>query len=289
MRGVELVEPRSLSAALGLIDTDDSTVRPFAGGTALMLMMKSGVFKPSRLVQLGAIEDEYRRVAATADGGLLIGAVATLSAVEHAPDVIRLAPVIARSMKRLANVRVRNVARIGGALAHGDPHMDLPPILSALGGEVEVRGPAGERRIAIDSLYVGYYETALAQGELITGVVLPSQRGWASAYGKSTTRTHDDWPALGIAVSLQIDGETVADARVMVSAATEKLTRLGSAEAILRGAAIGPDVFARAAAAAADEAETIDDARGSAAYKTVLLRVYAKRAFEEAVRNGAIQ
>lgn len=289
MRGFELVHPTSLGEAIKLLDTDDPTVRPFSGGTALMLMMKTGVFQPSRLVDLGGIEAEHADVAASADGGLKIGAMATLASVEHSADVIRVAPVIARAMKRLANVRVRNVARIGGNLAHGDPHMDLPPVLSSLGGEVVVLGPAGERRIPIEDLFSGYYQTVLAQGELITQVVLPPQRGWCSAYLKCTTRSADDWPALGVAVSVRIADGAVAESRIMVSAATEKLTRLAAAEAALKGADAEDAAFANAAEAAAAEAETIEDARGSAEYKTELLRVHVRRALAEAVRNGAIQ
>ncbi len=289
MRGFELVHPTSLGEAIKLLDTDDQTVRPFSGGTALMLMMKTGVFQPTRLVTLAGIEAEHAEIAATADGGLAIGALATLSKVEHSAEVIRVAPVIARAMKRLANVRVRNVARVGGNLAHGDPHMDLPPVLSALGGEVVITGPAGVRRVAIESLFSGYYETVLTQGELITQVALPSQRGWASAYLKCTTRSADDWPALGVAVSLKVEGGVIAQSRVMVSAATEKLTRLATAEGALQGAEAGERAFAQAADAAAEEAETIDDARGSAEYKTELLRVHVRRALAQAVRNGAVQ
>lgn len=289
MRGLELVHPTSLDEAIKLLDTDDPTIRPFSGGTALMLMMKTGVFQPTRLVNLCGIEAEHAEVTGSADSGLKFGALATLASVERSPDVIQIAPVIARTMKRLANVRVRNVARIGGNLAHGDPHMDLPPVLSSLGGEVVVRGPAGERRMPIEGLFSGYYQTVLEQGELITQVVLPPQRGWSSAYLKCTTRSADDWPALGVAVSLRIVEGAVAESRIMVSAATEKLTRLASAEAVLKGTDATDDAFANAAEAAAAEAETIEDARGSAEYKTELLRVHVRRALGEAVRNGVIQ
>jgi aerobic carbon-monoxide dehydrogenase medium subunit len=289
VRRFELVHPISLGEAIKFLDTDDLTVRPFSGGTALMLMMKTGVFQPRRLVDLSGIEVEYSEVVANPDGGLKLGALATLASVERSADVIRIAPVIARTMKRLANVRVRNVARIGGNLAHGDPHMDLPPVLASLGGEVVVCGPGGERRILVEELFSGYYQTVLAPGELITQVALPTQCGWSSAYLKCTTRSADDWPALGVAVSLKIADGIVAQARIIVSAATEKLTRLAAAEAALIGAVPGDRAFMSVAHAAAAEAETIDDARGSAEYKTELLHVYVRRALGEAIRYGAIQ
>lgn len=287
MRGFELVHPASLDEAIALLDTDDPTVRPFSGGTALMLMMKTGVFQPTLLVHLGGIEADHTRIAVTPNGGLHIGSMATLSAVEYSADVFRVAPVIARTMKRLANVRVRNVACVGGNLAHGDPHMDLPPVLSALGGTVSVAGPHGTRDIAVDALVTGYYETVLGRGELITAVTVPPQSGWRSAFVKCTTRSADDWPALCLAVSLRMQDAAIAEARLAVSAATERLTRLVAAEHELIGAAAGSAAFARAADAALAEADMVDDARGGADYKAALLRVHMRRALAQAVAEGA--
>jgi len=282
MNDFEFAQPQSLDEAIALLDTDDPTVRPFSGGTALMLMMKSGVFEPSRLISLRGIEERHAEISAATDGALKLGAMASLTKVEHSPEVMRLAPTLSHAMKRLSNVRVRNVARLGGNLAHGDPHMDLPPVLCALRANVVAQGPSGERRIAIEDLFAGYYETVLKQGELIREVDIPSQQGWSSFYSKVTTRTYDDWPALGVAVSIKSRDGLVEDCRLVVSAATEKLTRLVEAEAALRGQSVGHDVFVMAGEAAASEAETIDDSRGSAGYKTDLLRVYVRRALQAA-------
>ena len=284
MRGFEFLRPGTLNEAASLLAGGDSSVRPFAGGTGLMLMMKTGVFSPSRLVCLRDTEAEHRAITATAEGGARIGALASLSQIEHDPLLRTLAPVIARTMATLANVRVRNVARIGGTLAHGDPHMDMPPTLAALRADVITSGSA-HRVLPVEALYSGYYETVLQPGELITAVVLPPQTGWHSMYLKCTTRSADDWPALGVAVSVRLDGATIADSRVLISAATEKLTRVAAAEAALKGATAGPAAFA-AAAEAASAVETIEDARGSAAYKTELVRVYVRRALQQATSAG---
>ena len=176
MMAFELLEPGSLKEAIALIDPDDPEVRPIAGGTALMLMMKAGVFRPRRLVSLRKLGDAFSRIAASPAGDLTIGALAPLSALEHSPAVARGAPVIVRTMRRLSNVRVRNVATVGGALAHADPHMDLPPVLIALGATIAVSGPAGERTMAIEDLFTGYYETSLAKNELITQLSRPGAR-----------------------------------------------------------------------------------------------------------------
>jgi carbon-monoxide dehydrogenase medium subunit len=283
MSPFELAEPRSLKSALKLLDGGDPSVRVFGGGTALMLMMKTGVFQPTRLISLRGIEKRYAKVAVAADGSLHIGALVTLSALGRTAAVKKRTPVIIDTLRTLSNVRVRNVATVGGHLAHGDPHMDLPPVLMALDAQVVTAATAGSRTLAVADLYTGYYETALAPNELISEVIVPSQAGRRSAYIKLTTRAADDWPTLGIAVSLQTDGQLVQDARFVVSAATEKPLRLPGVEAVLRGATVSDALLARVGEAAAAEVELVGDARGSAAYKTELLRVYAGRAVRKAL------
>jgi carbon-monoxide dehydrogenase medium subunit len=131
MNAFELVEPSSLGEAMGLLDPDDPAVRPIAGGTALMLMMKSGFYRPRRLVSLRALGPALTIIAATPEGGLDIGAMVRLSQIERSAVMREAAPVLADMLLTHSNVRVRNVATIGGNLAHGDPHMDLPPVLIA--------------------------------------------------------------------------------------------------------------------------------------------------------------
>lgn len=283
MTPFELAEPRTLKAAVKLLNTGDPAVRVFGGGTALMLMMKAGVFQPTRLISLRGVEARYAKVKSAGDKSLTIGALATLSALEQSAAVRRAAPVITDTLRTLSNVRVRNVATLGGHLAHGDPHMDLPPVLIALDATVTAVGPAGVRTIAVADLYTGYYETTLARNELISEIVVPAQQGRRAAYIKLTTRTADDWPTLGVAVSIATDGHAVQDARVVISAATEKPVRLTEAEAALRGATINAAVLARAGDAAAAQAELVADAHGSAAYKRELLRVYVGRAVRKAL------
>ena len=292
MTPFELVEPTSLPEAIGLLDPGDAMVRPIAGGTALMLMMKAGVFRPTRLISLRKLDRQLSGIATGPDGGLVIGAMTPLAVVERSAEVARATPVIPRAMRRLSNIRVRNVATIGGNLAHADPHMDLPPVLIALGASVVVSGPKGERSIAVEDLFAGYFETVLAKNELIAKLRIPAQGKSRAAYLKVTTGSAEDWPALGVAVALETDGATIKSARVVVSAATEKAARLTAAENTLVGATIDDKALARAGDAAAAETECISDVRGSAAYKRELLRVYVGRAVRSAFdatphENGA--
>ena len=128
-------------------------------------------------------------------------------------------------MRTLSNPRVRNVARVGGALAHGDPHMDLPPVLTALGARVTITGPKGERELPLEQLYAGYYETVLEKNELITAVTVPALNGRKAAYMKVTSRSADDWPALGVAVSFALADGTRCAIRSSSSAPRPKRSR----------------------------------------------------------------
>jgi aerobic carbon-monoxide dehydrogenase medium subunit len=285
----DMVEPASLGEAMALLDPEDPTIRPVAGGTALMLMMKAGVFQPSKLICLHKIEPDFSRISVTSAGELRIGAMATLSQLEHDANVAKLFPVLKNGLGRLSNPRVRNVARVGGALAHGDPHMDLPPMLTALGARITIRSPRGEREIPLEQLYAGYYETVLQKNELITAATVPALGARKAAYMKVTSRTAEDWPSLGVAVTFALKDGAIRDPIVVASAATEKVTRMTEAEKLLQGAAAEDAVLKRAGDAAAEEASILSDAHGSAAYKRELLRVYLRRAVRRALGQDSRQ
>jgi carbon-monoxide dehydrogenase medium subunit len=214
---------------------------------------------------------------------LTIGAMTPLSALEYSPIVRNHAPVITRTLKTLSNIRVRNVATVGGNLAHGDPHMDLPPVLMALGARVAVTSRTGKREIPVDDLFVGYFETSLKRDELISSLIVPGQGACSAAYLKCTTRAVHDWPALGVAASIDRDGDKVRDARIVISAATETPRRLPGAEAALRSGGTSEASLRQVGEAAAQEAELITDGQGSAAYKKQLVRVYVARALRAAL------
>jgi carbon-monoxide dehydrogenase medium subunit len=287
MTPFDLVEPNTLAEALAMLDPEDHTVRPIAGGTALMLMMKSGVFEPTRLVSLARLEG-FSGIQVGPDDSLRIGAMTPLSVMERSPLVAEHARVIVKAMGRLANVRVRNVACIGGALAHGDPHMDMPPLLASLDAEVIVVGPAGERAIPVQQLYLGYYETVLGKDELIREVQIPALGGRRASYLKCTTRSADDWPALGVALNAHIHDGQLTSVRIVLGAVTEKPTRMSEAESLLEGRALNAARIVQACEAASVAVDPQSDARGSAAYKRQLVRVYVGRAIAAAFPGGAL-
>src|SRR5690349_181010 len=281
MSSFEIVEPRTVEEAFGFLAGDDPAIRPIAGGTALMLMMKAQVFRPVRLVSLRALDNGFTGIAPRPDGATIsIGAMTTFSELERSAEIRRSFPVVAQAMKRLANVRVRNVATVGGNLAHADPHLDLPPIWVALGAKVTIAGAGGGRVQAVEDIFAGYYETTIANDELVADIEVPVRPGWRSTYVKVTTRAVHDWPALGLSVSAEVTNRLIVDLRLVLSAAVDRPVRLQKTEALLRGREVDVTLLRRAGEAAAAEVEIETDQRGSADYKRHLLRVHLGRALE---------
>lgn len=278
MTPFDFLVPYSLEEALRLLEDEDPNVRPVGGGTAVMLMMKAGVLTPTKLIGLHCIGDRYSAITERSDGALDIGGLTTLAELERSQVIAHRWPLLHRTLKTLANVRVRNVATVGGNLAHADPHMDLPPVLSAMKATVVIAGRNGTREVPMDSLCVGYYETVVARDELIVGVRIPTQRHYGH-YSKITTRAAHDWPALGLAVAFDTSNNTISEASIVVGAATDRPVRLALCEQAFNGVALDDvETIRKISDEAVDEVEIAGDTHGSADYKRQLLRVTLRRA-----------
>lgn len=285
MTPFEFLLPYSLEEALSLLDPHDPGIRPVGGGTAVMLMMKAGVLQPTRLVSLQRIGSQHARVEVNADGTLVIGGMARLADIEAHVSVRKDWPLLAHALRGVANPRVRAVATIGGNLSHADPHMDMPPVLAALGARIVIASAGGTRLVNASALCTGYYETVVRRDELVTEIQVPPQAG-PGAYLKMTTRAAHDWPALGLAVVLQMQGDTVARASIFVGAATDCPTQLHQAQAVLVRRGTGEPALREVAEAAVAEAPLVGDSHGSTAYKRQLLKVALPRAIQSALNRS---
>ena len=285
MHAFQWLEPKTITEALDCLDTHNENIRMISGGTALMQMMKSGVFQPTQLISLRSItgnEDISLR-----DQHLCIGAMASLSKIEKSDLVRTQCPTLINVLKRLANVRVRNSARIGGALAHGDPHMDLPPFLSCLDATVQIQSKDSKRIMPLQNLYLGYYETSLAKDELITEILIPIKSNHHSTYLKCTTRSVDDWPALGIAADIRLNQSVIEKIRLVVGAACEIPTTLSKTESFLTGKSVNDSLLNEAENIAKTEIKPLSDELGSSEYKLHLTGIYLKRAIKMIMSKGA--
>jgi carbon-monoxide dehydrogenase medium subunit len=275
-------QPATVEAAIGLLSEIGDDAKVVAGATALTILMRQRLIAPTALVSLGSIPG--LAVIRVADGRLHLGAMVRHRDVERSEVVRSSLPVLAETFARVANVRVRNAATVGGVLAESDYASDPPAVLLALDAEVEVRGKDGSRTIPIAEFFVAFYETALRPDEIVTGVSIPiPPAGSGMAYHKFVTRSSEDRPCVGVAalIRLAADGRC-ADLRVAVGAAAETPQRFPDVEAIAAGRRLEPELLGEIANAYAARIETLDDMRGSAWYRTEMVRVWVRRALESA-------
>jgi aerobic carbon-monoxide dehydrogenase medium subunit len=171
---VEYARPTTVEDAVRLLSSH-AGARPLAGGQTLTNVMKARAAAPDVLVDLNDLE-ELRQVSRTADGGLELGAMVTLSELIRAPDA-DARPILAEVAAQIAAVQVRNRGTIGGNICSNDPTNHLPPVAAALGATMTIRGADGERTVTQEEFFVGVYMTAVAPGELMTKLTVPAAGG----------------------------------------------------------------------------------------------------------------
>jgi len=246
-----------------------------AGGYSLIPAMKLRLAQPGVLVDLGKLDD-LRGISRQADG-VHIGAMATYDAIRDDPTIQELFPVLPSAIGYVGDQQVRAHGTWGGSLAHADPAADLTAVFLALEGTVHVVGAAGERDIAADDLFIDLWTTSLEPDEIITDLVLPIPAAGSVAGYKKYGHPASGYALVGVAVRLDLDGETVTNARVAITGATSKATRSAAAEAALTGAALTDEAIAAAASVVTDGIEINGDAFASEEYRAHIAGVLLKQ------------
>lgn len=281
---VQFLQPESIPEALAALAQHGDEAKVVAGGTAVTLMLQQKLIAPGVLVSLGRVPDmDYVRTGAD---GLHLGALVPLRDVERVPLVQARFPALARSCGVVGNVRIRNQATLGGNLAEADYASDPPAMLLALAASVTATGPAGSRTIPLSEFFLGFYTTALEPDELITNIFVPAlPAGSRMTYLKFKSRSSEDRPCVGVAAVATLADGVCSDLRVAVGAACEIPRRLPDVEALAYGQALTDELVDEIAAGYAAQIETLQDLRGSAWYRTQMIRVHVRRALLE-VRDG---
>ena len=283
MNAFEYRAPRGLDEALAVLREHGEDARVVAGGTALVTMMRQHLVRPGCLVSLRDVQG-LNRIEAT-NGALRLGALVTHREAEVSPLVRERLPVLAETFRRVATVRIRHMATIGGALAHADPNQDPPVTLLALGASVEIRGARGHRGLPLGEFFRDYYETALEPGELVTAVTVPLLPVASGAtFLKFLPRTADDYATVAVAaiVTLEPDGERCREARIALGSVGVTPLRAREAEALLAGERLSESLLRAAGEAVKGRVDPLSDHRGSAAYKREMTEVMVGRALTQA-------
>lgn len=271
----------SVQDALAMLAQYGEDAKILAGGHSLIPVMKLRFATPSHLIDIARIP----ALSAITDGGsaVHIGATARHADVVSSAVIKAKAPLLAEVASHIGDPLIRNMGTIGGSLAHADPAADLPAAMLALGATLVVTGASGSRQIAADDFFTDVFTTAMHPGEILTEVRMPAQgAGSGGAYEKNPDPA-SGYAIVGIAVQVQVSGGTITTARVGMTGLGPKAMRLSAVESALTGKPATAATVDAAAAHAADGLVFVDDSRGSAAYKSNLACVFAKRAATRAL------
>ena len=275
--------PPSLDDAIRLLAaTPDAKV--LAGGMSLIPAMKLRLMTPAALVDIGRLPELGGM--RSENGSVRLGACVTLDAIAASAE-LRGVHLFAEAAQAIGDLQVRNRGTIGGSLVHADPAADWPAVFLALDGEASLRGPRGERRVAGSQFFTGILQSAIGEGEILTGVrlALPGARS-GTAYVKMR-HPASGFAVVGVAACVVLDDRSrCASLAIGVTGVNATAFRARSLETALTGTGLETAEIARASGAI-KEADPLGDAFASAEYRAHLLGVYAGRAIARARERAA--
>ncbi|MBN2562882.1 MAG: xanthine dehydrogenase family protein subunit M [Phycisphaerae bacterium] len=315
---IELHEATTLEQATALMMRHAPDARLLAGGTDLLVDLKTGRVRLNHVVSISRI-DALRGISETSDC-LRIGALTTVTELDRSPIVRERYSPILDATSRMAAPQVRNVATVGGNIASAVPCADLPPILTAMNASVMLWSPIGNREVPLEAFFTGPRQTVLRKDEVLTAILVPRPSpGFGAAYARFQLRDGNTIAVAAVAASLMLEarpktsvaqasrlcshrrdggatggsGRTldndniVRDARIVLGAVSPTPKLVPAAGAVLVGGCLDEDAIDRAATVAMKAAEPISDVRGSAEFRREIVGVMTRRAIETVRRRAA--
>jgi len=277
----EYLRPETLSEAIALLDQYGETAKVLSGGQSLIPMMKFRLARPEYIVDINRITDlQYVK---EEEGFLKIGGLTREADLEFSNPVQTQYPIILETARSIADPQVRNLATVGGNLAHGDPANDHPATMLALEAEIVATGKSGKRTIPVRDFFLSVFTTALEHGEILTEIRIPiPPSGSGGAYVK-LERKVGDFATVGVAAQVTIDtGGVCRRAGIGLTNVGPTPIKASRAEQFLVGRKVDDDQIMGAAQLAAEDSQPSSDLRGPADYKRSMVKELTKRALERA-------
>ena len=284
----DYVAPTTLDDAVAALG-DDPMARPLAGGQSLIAALNFRLSQPSKIVDLRRIA-ELKGIE-VGGGRIRIGAMTRHRELELSDEVHAVNPLVREVLGNVAHVAIRNRGTIGGNIAHADAASEIPALLTALDGTIEVFGPDGSRTIPAGEFFRFHLTTALEQGEVITTISIPAMPLNSGGAFLEHTRRKGDFAIAGVCAVLTLDGAGVCtEARLAGCGIASRAVRLSAAEDILTGATPDDETIARAGEAVREHVDAGDDLNASLAYRKQVAATLAARTVKiaaERARTGA--
>jgi carbon-monoxide dehydrogenase medium subunit len=277
MTDIQYLSPRTLDEAISAFAAAGSAARILAGGTDLLVQMRSGAVKPRVIVDIKKIA-EMTAIEQTADGGFRIGAAVPGAVLSEHPRFGQIWPGVLEAVNLIGSTQVQGRASAGGNLCNGSPAGDSVPAMVAAGAIVTLQGPNGRREMPVENVPAGPGRTTLLPGEILVSFTLPPRPpGSSDAYLRMIPRTEMDIAVVGCGVSLTLKDGVCTAARVGLGAVAPTVLLVEPAAKALIGSRLDDAALAAAAAACSAACRPIDDKRGTIAYRTKVAGVLLKR------------
>lgn len=283
MKSFEFFEPTTLAEASRLFAQEHAQL--LAGGTDLVIGMKAFTETPQSVISLQKIPG-LTGITIEADNSISIGAMAKVRAVELSADIQQHHTALAEGASEIGSIQIRNLATIGGNIAHASPAADTVAGLLVADAQVDIASADGERTVPIDELFTGPGQTVLAPGEIITRFRLPSPAS-GSHYIKHKIREVMDLAFIGVAAAVNLGNGTITDARIGLAAVAPTPIRATEAENLLNGNAPTAELVEQAGAAAAAASSPISDLRCSAEHRKEMVDVLTRRTIQQALERAS--
>jgi carbon-monoxide dehydrogenase medium subunit len=276
--------PRTAEEAVQLLAANRANAKILAGGQSLIPAMRFRLASPAVLIDINGVEgmNHLRED----NGHLAIGAVTRESALESSELIQTKYHLLAEAAKVIADPIVRNMATVGGNIAHADPANDHPAVMLAYNAQVLAVSPKGQRTIAIDDFFVDLFTSALAEDELLTEIRIPRPAAKSGGAYVKLERKVGDYAISAVAVQLTMDGDLCTSARIGLTNVSSVPMRAKNAEAILQGNRVTDSLLEEAGRAAAAECDPSPDLRGTVDYKRDITRILLKRAMRKAIQRA---
>jgi carbon-monoxide dehydrogenase medium subunit len=270
--------PDSLDTAVALLAKANGDTRVLAGGTDLLVQMRSDVLDPELIVDIKKIAQT--RAVTEEGGGWRIGAAVTGAELKEHPRLKQVWPGVVEAANLIGSTQIQGRATLGGNLCNGSPAADSVPALIAAAAVASVAGPQGRREIPVEDVMIGPRKLSLTKGEFIVSFLLPPRpRGSGDAYLRFIPRTEMDIAVVGAGVNLTVDGAgVITAARVSLGAVAAKVLLVPEAAHAIVGSTLDQAAQERLEAAARAACRPIDDKRGTREFRTDVAAVLARRA-----------